>query len=102
MHIPDGYLGPQTYAVLDAAIVPLWMIAGARIKKTLKARQVPMMALAAAFSFVIMMFNVPVLGGSTGHAVGAVLIAILLGPWAAVVAVSIASPRSVPTSSTWP
>jgi cobalt/nickel transport system permease protein len=49
-----------------------------------------MMALAAAFSFVIMMFNVPVLGGSTGHAVGAVLIAILLGPWAAVVAVSIA------------
>jgi cobalt/nickel transport system permease protein len=49
-----------------------------------------MMALAAAFSFVIMMFNVPVPGGSTGHAVGAVLIAILLGPWAAVVAVSIA------------
>jgi len=90
MHIPDGYLGPQTYAVLDAAIVPIWMIAGARIKKALKARQVPLMALAAAFSFVIMMFNVPVLGGSTGHAVGAVLIAILLGPWAAVVAVSIA------------
>jgi len=90
MHIPDGYLGPQTYAVLDAAIVPIWMIAGARIKKALKARQVPLMALAAAFSFVIMMFNVPVLGGSTGHAVGAVLIAILLGPWAAVAAVSIA------------
>ena len=90
MHIPDGYLGPQTYAVLDAAIIPIWMIAGARIKKVLKARQVPLMALAAAFSFVIMMFNVPVPGGSTGHPVGAVLIAILLGPWAAVVAVSIA------------
>jgi cobalt/nickel transport system permease protein len=89
MHIPDGYLGPQTYAVLDVAIVPIWMAAGSRIKKTLKAKQVPLMALGAAFSFIIMMFNVPVLGGSTGHAVGATLIAILLGPWAAVVAVSI-------------
>ena len=45
MHIPDGYLGPQTYAVLDAAIIPIWMVAGARIRKALKARQVPLMAL---------------------------------------------------------
>jgi len=90
MHIPDGYLGPQTYAALDVAIIPIWVIASTRIKKTLKAKQVPLMALAAAFSFVIMMFNVPVVGGSTGHAVGAVLIAILLGPWAACISVSIA------------
>src|SRR5450756_2021281 len=90
MHIPDGYLGPQTYAVLDAAIVPAWWFAGARVKKTLRAKQVPLMALAAAFSFVIMMFNVPVIGGSTGHAVGATLIAILLGPWSACIAISIA------------
>jgi cobalt/nickel transport system permease protein len=90
MHIPDGYLGPQTYAVLDAAIVPAWAIAAVKVKKTLKAKQVPLMALGAAFSFVIMMFNVPVIGGSTGHAVGAALIAILLGPWAAFISVSIA------------
>jgi cobalt/nickel transport system permease protein len=90
MHIPDGYLGPQTYAVLDAAIVPIWVVASAKIRATLKTKQVPLLALGAAFSFVIMMFNVPVIGGSTGHAVGAVLIAILLGPWAAAIAVSIA------------
>jgi len=90
VHIPDGYLGPQTYAVLDAAVVPIWLLAGSRIKKALKAKQVPLMALGAAFSFVIMMFNVPVIGGSTGHAVGATLIAVLLGPWAACIAVSIA------------
>ena len=90
MHIPDGYLGPQTYAALDAAIIPIWAIAGAKVKKALKAKQVPLLALGAAFSFVIMMFNVPVIGGSTGHAVGATLIAILLGPWAAAIAVSIA------------
>lgn len=43
----------------------------------------------AAFSFVIMMFNIPVFGGSTGHAVGGTLIAIVLGPWAALIAVSV-------------
>jgi cobalt/nickel transport system permease protein len=51
---------------------------------------VPLLALGAAFSFVIMMFNFPVPGGTSGHAVGAVIVAILLGPWAACVAVSIA------------
>jgi cobalt/nickel transport system permease protein len=45
--------------------------------------------MAAAFSFLIMMFNIPVPGGTTGHAVGAGIIAILLGPWAAVLAVSV-------------
>jgi cobalt/nickel transport system permease protein len=90
VHIPDGYLGPQTYALLDVAMVPIWAVASAKVKKTLKARQVPLMALGAAFSFVIMMFNVPVLGGSTGHAVGATLIAIILGPWAACLSISIA------------
>ncbi|MDR3686207.1 MAG: cobalt transporter CbiM [Coriobacteriia bacterium] len=90
MHIPDGYLGPQTYAVLDVAIIPIWTVAAVKVKKTLKAKQVPLMALGAAFSFVIMMFNVPIAGGSTGHAVGATLIAILLGPWAACLSVSIA------------
>jgi len=90
MHIPDGYLGPQTYVVLDVVMIPIWAIAARKVKRTLKAKQIPLMALGAAFSFVIMMFNVPVIGGSTGHAVGAALIAIVLGPWAAVIAVSIA------------
>jgi cobalt/nickel transport system permease protein len=90
MHIPDGYLGPQTYVVLDAVMVPLWIVAARKVKRTLRARQVPLLALGAAFSFVLMMFNVPVIGGSTGHAVGATLIAVILGPWAAVIAVSIA------------
>jgi cobalt/nickel transport system permease protein len=90
VHIPDGYLGPQTYAVLDVAIIPIWAVAAVKVRKSLKAKQIPLLALGAAFSFVIMMFNVPVVGGSTGHAVGGTLIAILLGPWAAVVSVSIA------------
>jgi cobalt/nickel transport system permease protein len=90
MHIPDGYLGPQTYVVFWIVMIPIWFLAARKVKKTLKSRQIPLLALGAAFSFVIMMFNVPVVGGSTGHAVGATLIAIILGPWAAVIAVSIA------------
>jgi cobalt/nickel transport system permease protein len=90
VHIPDGYLGPQTYLPAFAVMGGFWAIASARLKRTLRLRQVPLLAFGAAFSFVIMMFNVPIPGGTTGHAVGAVLIAIVLGPWAACIAVSLA------------
>jgi cobalt/nickel transport system permease protein len=90
MHIPDGYLGPATCGVLYAAMLPIWTAAGRIVKKTLKARQVPLLAIGAAFSFVVMMFNVPIPGGTTGHAVGGALVAILLGPWAACIAITVA------------
>lgn len=89
MHIPDGYLGPITYASLWAAIAPIWFYASKKIKASLKTAQIPLLALSAAFSFVIMMFNIPIPGGTTGHATGATLIAILIGPWPAVIALSI-------------
>jgi cobalt/nickel transport system permease protein len=90
MHIPDGYLGPATCGIFYAAMLPIWAFASKIVKKTLKARQVPLLAIGAAFRFVIMMFNVPIPGGSTGHAVGGVLVAILLGPWAACIAITVA------------
>ncbi|PIY83907.1 MAG: cobalamin biosynthesis protein CbiM, partial [Candidatus Omnitrophica bacterium CG_4_10_14_0_8_um_filter_43_18] len=90
MHIPDGYLGPVTCGVTYAVMLPVWGLASKIVKKTLNAKQVPLLAIAAAFSFVIMMFNVPIPGGTTGHAVGAVLAGILLGPWAGCIAISVA------------
>jgi cobalt/nickel transport system permease protein len=90
MHIPNGYLGPQTYGAAFVVMAPFWAAASKIMNKTLKSRQVPILALSAAFSFVIMMFNVPIIGGSSGHATGAVLVAIILGPWAACIAVSVA------------
>lgn len=90
MHIPDGYLGPPTYGGLWAAMAGIWYLAARRVKKALKATEVPLLALGAALSFVIMMFNVPMAGGTSGHATGTALLAITLGPWAAVIAVSIA------------
>jgi cobalt/nickel transport system permease protein len=71
-------------------MIPIWYYAGNKLGRELKSRQVPLLALAAAFSFVIMMFNVPIPGGSTGHAVGAAIIGIVLGPWAGVIAISVA------------
>lgn len=90
MHIPDGYLGPVTCIAGYVAMAPVWAIASSRVKKALKVQQVPLLAIGAAFSFVIMMFNIPIPGGTSGHAVGGVLVAILLGPWAATIAVSVA------------
>ena len=90
MHIPDGYLSPATCATLTTAMVPVWAIAARRVERTVKTRYVPLVALGAAYSFLVMMLNVPIPDGTTAHAVGAVLIAIVLGPWAAAIAVSIA------------
>jgi cobalt/nickel transport system permease protein len=90
MHIPDGYLSPATCAVGFAVAVPTIVVASRRVGKTVKVRNVPTLAVLAAVAFLVMMFNVPIPDGTTAHAVGAVLIAILLGPWAAVIAVSVA------------
>lgn len=65
MHIPDGYLSPATCAVAYAAAVPFWRVALKRVKKAMNSRQVPLLSLFAALSFVIMMFNLPLPGGTT-------------------------------------
>ncbi|MHB8859265.1 MAG: cobalt transporter CbiM [Thermoleophilia bacterium] len=90
MHIPDGYISPQTAGGLWALMVPVWYTAGYKVKKALNARQAPLVAIGAAFCFVIMMFNIPLPGGTSGHAVGGTLVAVVLGPWAAVIALSVA------------
>jgi cobalt/nickel transport system permease protein len=88
LHIPDGYLSPETCAGFGAVMIPLWTTAARRVRKIVKSRYVPLLAIGAAYCFLVMMFNVPIPDGTTAHAVGAVLVAVLLGPWAAVVAVS--------------
>ncbi|MBI3942078.1 MAG: cobalt transporter CbiM [Chloroflexi bacterium] len=90
MHIPDGYLSPLTCLIGYAIALFFWWRGSVALRSSLNQRMVPLLALMAAFSFVIMMFNVPLPGGTTGHAVGGTLAAIVLGPWAAMVSVSIA------------
>lgn len=90
MHIPDGYLSPSTCASLYAASAPFWYVSLKRVKATLSTRSVPLLSVFAAFSFVIMMFNLPLPGGTTGHAVGMGVAAIVLGPAVSILAISIA------------
>jgi len=90
MHIPDGYLSPSTCAVMAAACLPFWGVALRRVQAEMNARTAPLLSVCAAFVFVIMMFNIPLPGGTTGHAVGVGVTAILLGPWASILAISLA------------
>ncbi|MBV9544626.1 MAG: cobalt transporter CbiM [Chloroflexi bacterium] len=90
MHIPDGYLAPAFSVGMGVVTVPSWVIATRRVRKVLNQRTVPLLAIFAAFTFTIMMFNVPVPGGTTAHGVGGTLVAIVLGPAAAVIVVSTA------------
>ena len=90
MHIPDGYLAPAVSLALAIPTVPVWAVATQKVKKVLNNRTVPLLAIFSALSFTVMMFNIPVPGGTTAHAVGGTLIAVVLGPWAAAIAVSTA------------
>jgi cobalt/nickel transport system permease protein len=80
----------MTSLAAGAAMTPVWAAAGARLRRSLSTRQVPYLAIGAAFCFTVMMFNIPVPGGTTVHPIGATLLAILLGPWAAVIGVTVA------------
>jgi cobalt/nickel transport system permease protein len=90
MHIPDNYLSPSTCAAMSAAMVPVWVVSVKKVKKEIKKSNIPILGIGAAFSFLLMMLNVPLPGGTTGHAVGGTLVAILCGPSAACISVSIA------------
>jgi cobalt/nickel transport system permease protein len=90
MHIPDGYLSPTTCVAFGAAMVPAWTVAVKKVKNWLRSSYVPLMAIGAAFSFTVMMYNVPIPDGTTAHAVGGGLLAVVLGPWAAMICVTIA------------
>ena len=90
MHIPDGYLSPQTDAVLGLVSAITAAVAASKTASTVRAKYIPMLSVGAAFSFTIMMFNIPIPDGTTAHAVGGSLLAVILGPWAAMISVSIA------------
>src|SRR5262249_14461594 len=84
----DGYLAPAFSLGMGVATVPTWYVATRKVQTVLNNRTVPLLAVFAAFSFTIMMFNVPVPGGTTAHGVGGTLLALVLGPSAAVIGVS--------------
>jgi cobalt/nickel transport system permease protein len=88
MHLPDGYLDAKT-AVLSAGVAAAGVgLALRQVRSSLEPRQMPLLGLAGAFVFAAQMLNFPVVGGTSGHVIGGVLTAILLGPSAAVLVIT--------------
>jgi cobalt/nickel transport system permease protein len=84
MHIPDGFISPVVYAPLLAAEAALLYLAYRKVKDVLgDDGALGLLATMSAFSFVVMMFNIPIPGGTSGHATGVGILAVLFGPWVA-------------------
>ena len=82
MHAPDGFLSVPIAIVMWVATVAILAYAVRRTNETLDERAIPLMGVMAAFIFAAQMFNFQVAGGTSGHLLGGVLAAVLLGPWA--------------------
>ncbi len=89
MHIPDGFLNAAivgtTYVLAVGGVANAVRVA----REKLGEKHIPMMGILAAFVFTAQMLNFPIIGGTSGHVIGAALVAILLGPWAAVIIMSV-------------
>jgi len=81
LHAPDGFLTVPVALLMWVLTIVVLAIAVSRASRELDERAVPLMGVTAAFIFAAQMVNFPVAGGTSGHMVGGVLAAILLGPW---------------------
>ena len=88
MHIPDGFLNVQTWVTMDVVAGLGVAYAIKKTKTSLGERQIPLMGVMAAFIFAAQMLNFPIAGGTSGHFIGGVMAAVLLGPWAATLVMS--------------
>jgi cobalt/nickel transport system permease protein len=89
MHLPDGFLDVPTLAASGAVSLGAVAYATKKVTRELTERTVPLLGVTAAFVFAAQMVNFPIAGGTSGHLVGAVLIAALLGPYASVVVLTV-------------
>ncbi len=82
LHAPDGFLSLPIAALMWVVTITVTAIAVKKTNETFDERAIPLMGVTAAFIFAAQMFNFQVIGGTSGHLLGGVLAAILLGPWA--------------------
>lgn len=88
MHIPDGILEPKIVATLGAISGATLVYAAKKVREEVEEEKVPLLGVTAAFIFAAQMLNFPVAAGTSGHLVGGVLAALLLGPWAGFLIIS--------------
>ncbi len=83
LHAPDGIVAVPIALLMWALTAVVLAIAVRRTNARLDERAIPLMGVTAAFIFAAQMVNFPIVGGTSGHLLGGVLAAVLLGPWAA-------------------
>jgi cobalt/nickel transport system permease protein len=83
LHAPDGFFSAPVALAMWAIVIIVLAVAVRETNRTLDERAIPLMGVMAAFIFAAQMFNFQVIGGTSGHLLGGVLAAVLLGPWAA-------------------
>jgi cobalt/nickel transport system permease protein len=89
MHIPDGFIDVPTSVGFGAAAVAGVAVSLQGAKKQLDERTAPLAGLVAVFIFAVQMLNFPVGAGTSGHLMGGALAMVLVGPHAAVLAVTV-------------
>lgn len=89
MHIPDGFINAGTSLGAGAVTVGGLSVAVRRTADYLDERRVPLAGLVAAFVFAAQMLNFPVAGGTSGHLIGGVLAAVLVGPWVGAICLAV-------------
>ncbi|MDJ0844267.1 cobalt transporter CbiM [Crocosphaera sp.] len=89
LHIPDGFLNPGVSLFCWVITIVLIAVSLQKVQKDYQERTVPLMGVCAAFIFAAQMINFPIPGGTSGHLVGGTLAAIILGPWAGTLVVTV-------------
>jgi cobalt/nickel transport system permease protein len=89
VHIPDGFVNAPTSLAAGAVAAGGVGVSLRRAAQTLQERQAPLAGLVAAYIFAVQMLNFPVAAGTSGHLLGGALAAVLVGPWAAALCVSV-------------
>lgn len=89
MHIPDGFLSLTICALMYAISIGFLIWSWKKVKNTYSSSVTPMLAVSSAFVFAAQMINFPILYGTSGHLVGGTFLAVLLGPYAAILSMTI-------------
>jgi cobalt/nickel transport system permease protein len=89
MHIPDGYISPEIAATMAIISAIFLVLSWKRAKATYQKSLAPLLAVSSAFVFAAQMINFPITYGTSGHLVGGTFLSIVLGPYAAVLSMTI-------------
>jgi cobalt/nickel transport system permease protein len=89
VHIPDGFINPETAVMMFGVSIAFLAWSWKKVKADYPQSFVALLAVSSAFVFAAQMINFPIVAGTSGHLVGGTFLAILLGPYAAILSMTI-------------